>query len=374
MDKGTFLQMFTYEVSRCLHNDYRDNYDERRFGPRPVPALHRWLREPIKSVLRRAGYQRMADSAWLIQLAYGFIGPSLPRLERLYEWLADEESRSLLVAIMAFRALGDRRVKLPFHTPEHFRGIQQVEARSSMAEPIEIGGSLGWKLSRIDLPDFGIPISLHSVPAAAYLQFLAQQYRCACASQIIEAAPGDCVMDGGGCWGDTALYFANKVGESGKVFTFEFTPTNLKIMSRNLDLNPALKRRIEVVERALWSVSGESMPYTEEGPGTSLTRRGLEPGKKSALTLSLDDFVNQQRLTKIDFIKMDIEGAELLALQGARQTLKRFKPKLAVCVYHRLEDFFDIPDYLDSLNLGYRFYLRHFTIHAEETVLFARAD
>jgi FkbM family methyltransferase len=275
---------------------------------------------------------------------------------------------------MAFRALGDRRVKLPFHTPEHSRGLRQVEARSSLSEPIEIGGPLGWKLSRIDLQDLGIPISLHSVPAAAYVQFLAQQYRCSCGSQTIETSPGDYVLDGGGCWGDTALYFANKVGESGKVFTFEFTQPNLKIMSRNLDLNPALKKRIEVVENALWNISGKSVPYSEAGPGTSLTRNGREPGQQHALTVSADDFVTQHRLPKIDFIKMDIEGAELLALQGTRQTLSRFKPKLAICVYHRLEDFFDIPDYLNSLNLGYRFFLRHFTIHAEETVLFARAD
>jgi FkbM family methyltransferase len=145
-------------------------------------------------------------------------------------------------------------------------------------------------------------------------------------------------------------------------------------MSRNLDLNPALKKRIEVVENALWNISGKSVPYSEAGPGTSLTRNGREPGQQHALTVSADDFVTQHRLPKIDFIKMDIEGAELLALQGTRQTLSRFKPKLAICVYHRLEDFFDIPDYLNSLNLGYHFFLRHFTIHAEETVLFARAD
>ena len=70
---------------------------------------------------------------------------------------------------------------------------------------------------------------------------------------------------------------------------------------------------------------------------------------------------------------MDIEGSELAALQGAEQTLRKFKPKLAVSVYHALQDFWTIPQYLNQLGLGYRFYLRHFTIHAEETVLFAKA-
>jgi hypothetical protein len=69
---------------------------------------------------------------------------------------------------------------------------------------------------------------------------------------------------------------------------------------------------------------------------------------------------------------MDIEGAELPALRGAEATLRAFRPKLAIALYHRLDDFIDIPAYLDGLGLGYAFFLGHFTIHSEETVLFAR--
>ena len=53
--------------------------------------------------------------------------------------------------------------------------------------------------------------------------------------------------------------------------------------------------------------------------------------------------------------------------------MRRFKPKLAVCVYHNLRDFFEIPEYLDLLSVGYRFFLRHHTIHGSETVLYAAA-
>ena len=68
---------------------------------------------------------------------------------------------------------------------------------------------------------------------------------------------------------------------------------------------------------------------------------------------------------------MDIEGAEIAALKGAEAALRRFRPKLAISVYHRLSDFWQIPRYLESLGLGYKFHLRHFTTHVEETVLFA---
>lgn len=90
-------------------------------------------------------------------------------------------------------------------------------------------------------------------------------------------------------------------------------------------------------------------------------------------TLSIDGLVEREQLKRLDFIKMDIEGAELAALKGAEQSIRRFRPKLAISVYHQLQDFWEIPQWIDSLGLGYRFHLRHFTIHQEETVLFAQA-
>ena len=61
------------------------------------------------------------------------------------------------------------------------------------------------------------------------------------------------------------------------------------------------------------------------------------------------------------------------ALRGAEESIRRFQPKLAITFYHSLEDFWEIPEWIAQLGLGYQFYLRHFTIHQEETVLFAKA-
>ena len=88
--------------------------------------------------------------------------------------------------------------------------------------------------------------------------------------------------------------------------------------------------------------------------------------------MTIDDFVKEQELRRIDFIKMDVEGAELRALRGAEQTIRTFRPKLAVSLYHKRDDFIVIPSYLDCLDVGYEFFLGHYTIHREETVLFAR--
>ena len=88
-------------------------------------------------------------------------------------------------------------------------------------------------------------------------------------------------------------------------------------------------------------------------------------------TITIDDLVSEEKLKRVDFIKMDIEGAELEALRGAENTIRQFHPKLAISLYHKLNDLWEIPEYIDSLGLGYKFSLKHVTIHAEETVLFA---
>lgn len=174
---------------------------------------------------------------------------------------------------------------------------------------------------------------------------------------------GDLVIDGGGCWGDTALSFAHAAGPGGRVRTFEFEPANLERLRGNLELNPELQARVDVDERALWNTSGEQLGAVAHGPGTAIAAGGELP----VPSVAIDDL----GLARVDFIKLDVEGAELPALRGAEATLRRDRPRLAVSLYHRPEDWTTIPRYLDGLGLGYRFSLGHFTIHAEETVLFA---
>ncbi len=121
----------------------------------------------------------------------------------------------------------------------------------------------------------------------------------------------------------------------------------------------------------LWSKSGEQLFVEGSGPGTRVSSNATRPDAIRRETLAIDDMVKNEKLDRVDFIKMDIEGAELEALRGAENTIRQFRPKLAISVYHKFDDVWEIPQYIDSLGLGYRFALRHFTIHAEETVLFA---
>lgn len=93
--------------------------------------------------------------------------------------------------------------------------------------------------------------------------------------------------------------------------------------------------------------------------------------KVSVRTAAIDDIVDDRT---VGFIKMDIEGAEFDALHGARKTILRDKPLLAICVYHLRGDVFAIMDYLHQLLPEYRFLLRHYGTVMEETVLYASVD
>lgn len=83
---------------------------------------------------------------------------------------------------------------------------------------------------------------------------------------------------------------------------------------------------------------------------------------------SIDEVLEGRKAT---FIKMDVEGSEMESLIGARETITKHKPRLAIALYHKWEDIFDIPLYILSLNSNYTFKLRHYSSGQCETVLYA---
>jgi len=72
-------------------------------------------------------------------------------------------------------------------------------------------------------------------------------------------------------------------------------------------------------------------------------------------------------------IKLDIEGAEMAALKGAERTIDSFKPKLAICIYHKFNDLWEIPDYLMKKYPFYNYFIRHHSMADASTVLYAVA-
>jgi len=291
----------------------------------------------------------------------------------LHSILEDQYSKDLLIKILAYRLLGYKKVKLPLNTPEFWSNQNLIEANQSKEDVYAID-FMDLKLPFTDLGFLGIPIKLYHSSLGVNTDFVIKQYEFHRNNIDLEAEAGDQVIDGGGCYGDTALYFANKIGRSGKVHVFEFIPDNIKLFNKNIELNPELGKQIVLVNHPLWEVSDKHLYYLSNGPGSIVSEEPFDGYTGNTTTLSIDDYVQKNAIEKIDFIKLDIEGAEWNALKGATETINSFRPKLAVALYHSTKDFDIIPRFINDLNLGYKFYLSHATIYGEETMLFATIE
>lgn len=93
-----------------------------------------------------------------------------------------------------------------------------------------------------------------------------------------------------------------------------------------------------------------------------------EDGETRIHTCRMDEELKGKRVT---FIKMDIEGAEREALIGAENIIKEQKPKLAISIYHKKEDIWEIPNLILEINPNYKFYIRQYSLRDAETVLYA---
>jgi hypothetical protein len=83
---------------------------------------------------------------------------------------------------------------------------------------------------------------------------------------------------------------------------------------------------------------------------------------------SLDDCLQGASAT---FIKYDLEGAERAALLGAAATIRQWRPKLAISVYHLADDLWELPALIKDMTPGYRYFLRHYSFLSFETVFYA---
>jgi FkbM family methyltransferase len=130
-------------------------------------------------------------------------------------------------------------------------------------------------------------------------------------------------------------------------------------------------KNIEIFPHGLWNESGEVSFDTNPALGTQGSRIACDKKEQHIIkikTVSLDDVLKDEKAT---FIKMDIEGAELNALKGAKNTIIKYRPKLAICLYHKLEDIWEIPTYIMQLCDDYKFYIRHYNSWHSGTILYA---
>lgn len=358
------------ELLLSLGNYYEDNFDYLRFGrPKKKMDVRRLINFMIhkNTHLDRCSMFHMSDAAHRLLSNYG------NDLCWLYENLNNDRSRKLLVDLILYRILGYRHVKLPVNNENYWLAIKKIEMLAKKEDKIHTE-FLDWDLYFFDLAALGYDLKLYCTVQGITIGFVLEQYAYRLGDKNIAVEQGDYVIDAGGCWGDSALYFASKIKNSGKVFSFEFIPKNMKIFERNISLNPQYADYIHLIKQPLGDRDDKDAFYMDSGPGSNIRFEKMRNFDGKAKTTTIDKFVEKNKINKIDFIKMDIEGAELYALNGALNTINQFVPKLAIAIYHNVEDFVKIPRWIHELNLGYKLYLHHCTIHTEETVLFAAIE
>jgi len=133
-------------------------------------------------------------------------------------------------------------------------------------------------------------------------------------------------LDVGANVGAVALALAKHAGPAGKVYAFEPGPPNQQRLRRNLALNPSLAGRMEVRECGVGDRPGELWWAEEYGnPGNALLS---ERGTHKIPVITLDAFLRERSLPRVDFVKIDVEGMELQVMHGARELLRKFHPAL----------------------------------------------
>jgi FkbM family methyltransferase len=342
-----FYTLLIAEILQNIANQYEDNYDYERFGLKKQGGK-KWKLKIKSFVKQRLHIEETRLSVGQYQKSFQYLLPYMDGIKNMYDILEDEQSKYLLVQLIVYRILGCEKYKLPLSTPEYFTGRVYMEKLkcSSDALKTKFPGQDEFCLYKYDLNAINIPMQFYNTPSGIYDNMYVKQYEYVTEDVSIKIKDDDVVLDCGACWGETALFFANGLNEKGKVYSFEFIQGNINIFNKNMELNPNLKKKIILIPSPLDEFSNKKLYYTDLGPGSRVSTEPI-----SGLiteTISIDDFFEKYNLSKVDFIKMDIEGMELPALKGAIKTIKQFKPKLAISIYHSMNDFVNIIEYLKT--------------------------
>jgi methyltransferase, fkbM family len=181
--------------------------------------------------------------------------------------------------------------------------------------------------------------------------------------KFFQPCENEIFVDGGSYIGNTVLDFIKWCGgKYSKIYAIEPDLHNYEKLKKSLSDNNV--KNATTIPKGLWSRSAK-LNFEQNGDMTSCF---IDRGTQAVPVDTLNNIVGNDPVT---FIKMDIEGMELEALKGANNVIRKSKPRLAICIYHKPEDILEIPLYLAKLVPEYKYYLRQHTPFNLETVLYA---
>lgn len=351
---------FTRKLGGVRRSDGENDWD---WFERITAFREHERKNKLRSLLRNIRLSRRKPTAvdWLHQHA-----------DKLWEtrvMLADDLSRLCFDASLVLRLSSHRK----FYFPRlDFDDI--VEVRGST--PFDMEGlpkdylGLPLQLSQLSLHMPGAPsVNLRAIVSEGMLGLLNsyRQYLVTRNGSNISPTRGEVVLDCGACIGDMSVLFAAMVGDKGQVHAFDPLPLHNRYCALQARLNPELA---SVLHFNTYAVGERSSQARRKADGSEQITPGLRVDEQSFDYISLDDYA-ASRLQRVDFIKMDIEGAEMAALEGARDTIHAFKPRLAISGYHEPEHLWEIPRKIAQLNPDYVLSFGHHSPMQWESVFYA---
>lgn len=331
----------------AMHRTVADNYDARRFN--------------VDGRDHSREFQ-LTDHAYFLDWFYAH-HDALLRAQLL---LADETSRQIFRALVLYRLGGHLHVRIPSAPLRHADKLARFNA---VARPqpsgLALNGLFG-ELVRYDFEWEGARYTIDCTPGSLACTLVHGQYRYERDGLRIAPEPGDHVVDGGACLGDTALLFSNCVGPNGRVYAFDPVEDHLLMCLENTRLMAHQNVSVLPVGLAAENVDAPPIRLGGYAPGFNAGSQAEAP----VPVRTLDHLVASGEIERMDFIKLDIEGAELDALRGGVQSIRQFRPKMAISLYHKPNDLFEIIQFVAAEFPFYELHLDHYTIHREETVLY----
>ena len=191
------------------------------------------------------------------------------------------------------------------------------------------------------------------------------------------------IIDCGAFTGDTLKHFIDVFdGSVEKIYAFECSRNQLDELNLFVEQSQNRKYSPEIVVMPYAVSDREEMLefYNTKNPGACFITENRTDAKEALYnssvelikTVSLDQVIPESE--RITLIKMDIEGSEYRALNGAIRIIQKYKPKLVISIYHSGEDYYKIPLFLKKLVPEYKFIIRHHKKNRYDTDLYCYID
>mgnify|MGYP005820063657 CR=1 FL=1 len=167
--------------------------------------------------------------------------------------------------------------------------------------------------------------------------------------------PGDSVIDGGANVGVLSLLFSKKVQDQGHVYCFEPDNYNIEKLNSNFTLNDHFGN-FSIHSELMWNEETE-INFQESGTvaSSALWFSGTDAIVKKKTT-TLDAWDKRYQIQRLDFIKMDIEGAEIKAIEDCKAIIEKYKPNFAIASYHIVDGnptYLELEKFFKHINYPY---------------------